>query len=143
MIKRLDLKSFKCFESVCLPLAPLTLLSGANASGKSSVLQSLVLLHQTMQENEWSTRILLNGSVSQLGTVTDIVDKNSGTKGFEIRLANDDTGCHWWFVGDRSDMSMEVGKVEVHGNVTYKPGTLQYLLPTNAEEPARGASRAS
>ena len=137
MIKQLDLKTFKCFESLRLPLAPLTLLSGTNASGKSSVLQSLVLLHQTMQENEWSTRLFLNGSVSQLGTVTDVVDKNSGTNGFEIGLTDDSTGCHWWFVGDRIDMSMEVGKVEAHGNVTDKPELLRYLLPTSAEEAAR------
>ena len=59
MIRRLDLKTFKCFELLRLPLAPLTLLSGTNASGKSSILQSLVLLHQTMLENEWSTRVIL------------------------------------------------------------------------------------
>ena len=136
MIKQLDLKTFKCFESLSLPLAPLTLLSGTNASGKSSVLQAVVLLHQTMQDNEWSTRLFLNGSVAQLGTVTDVVDKNSGTNSFEIRLADDDNGCHWWFVGDRSDMSMRVGKVEVPGNVTENPNPLQYLLPTDAGETA-------
>ncbi|NOS89785.1 MAG: AAA family ATPase [Methylococcaceae bacterium] len=44
MLNRLDLKCFKCFEELHLPLAPLTLLSGTNASGKSSLLQALVLL---------------------------------------------------------------------------------------------------
>ena len=134
MIKRLDLKTFKCFELLRLPLGHLTLLSGTNASGKSSVLQSLVLIHQTMLENEWSTRIMLNGSVTDLGTVTDVVDQEHGTNGFEIGLADDDTGCHWWFVGDRSDMSLQVGKVEAHGDVSENPSTLQYLLPTDANE---------
>ena len=138
MIKQLDLKTFKCFELLRLPLAPLTLLSGTNASGKSSILQSLVLLHQTMQENEWSTRIILNGSISELGTVTDVVDQEHGTNGFEIGLSDDDTGCHWWFVGDRGDMSLKVDKVEVRGNVTENPNTLQYLLPTHADAASRG-----
>ena len=137
MIKRLDLKTFKCFKLLRLPLGPLTLLSGTNASGKSSVLQSLVLLHQTMQENEWSTRIMLNGSATVLGTVTDVVDQEHGTNGFEIGLADDDTGCHWSFVGDRSDMSLQVGKVEVHGDVADNPNTLQFLLPTDANEATR------
>lgn len=137
MIKHLDLKTFKCFEQLTVPLGSLTLLSGTNASGKSSLLQSLVLLHQTMQVNEWSTRILLNGSVSQLGTVTDVVDKNSGTNGFEIGIAGDDTGIHWRFVGDRSDMSMRVDNVEVQGRIVDKPNALRYLLPTNAEEAAQ------
>ncbi len=57
MIHRLDLKHFKCFEDLHLPMAPLTLLSGANASGKSTLLQALVLLHQTMHDHEWSTRL--------------------------------------------------------------------------------------
>ena len=137
MINQLDLKTFKCFESLRLPLAPLTLLTGTNASGKSSVLQSLVLLHQTMQESEWSTRILLNGDVVQLGTVTDLVDKNSGTNDFEIALATNDASCHWRFIGDRKDMSMRVGMVDVGGDVSDKPHTLQYLLPANAGDPAR------
>ena len=137
MIKQLDLKTFKCFESLHLPLAPLTLLSGTNASGKSSVLQSLVLLYQTMQESEWSARIFLNGSVCQLGTVTDVVDKNSGTNSFEIGLTDDDTDCHWCFVGDRSDMSMQVAKIEIRGDKTDKTDTLHYLLPINAKETAQ------
>ena len=55
MITQLDLYFFKCFKILRLPIAPLTLLSGSNASGKSSVLQALVLLHQTIREHEWST----------------------------------------------------------------------------------------
>ncbi len=90
-----------------------------------------------MQEHEWSTRIFLNGGVSQLGTVTDVVDKNSGTDSFEIGLVEGDTRCHWWFVGDRSDMSMQVGKLDINGNVTDQPNTLQYLLPPDSEESAQ------
>lgn len=137
MINQLELSTFKCFESLRLPLEPLTLLTGTNASGKSSVLQSFVLLHQTMLESEWSTRILLNGGVAQLGTVTDVVDKNSGSNVFELGLTTDSTSCHWSFVGDRRDMSMRVGMVDVEGDCSDKPRTLQYLLPANAGDPAR------
>ena len=59
MLTRIDLRHFKCFETLKLPLCRLTLLSGANASGKSSVMQALVLLHQTMREHEWSSRLKL------------------------------------------------------------------------------------
>ena len=69
MLTGIDLKHFKCFDLLKLPLRPLTLLSGANASGKSSVLQALVLLHQTITEHEWSDRLLLNGGAIRLGTV--------------------------------------------------------------------------
>ncbi|MXY08445.1 MAG: AAA family ATPase, partial [Rhodothermaceae bacterium] len=45
MLIQLELSTFKCFELLRLPLGSLTLLCGTNASGKSSVIQSIVLLH--------------------------------------------------------------------------------------------------
>ena len=53
MLTRVDLWHFKCFETLKLPLRPLSLFTGVNASGKSSIMQALVLLHQTMREHEW------------------------------------------------------------------------------------------
>lgn len=41
MISKLYLESFKCFPSLKLLLAPVTLLTGLNSSGKSSILQAL------------------------------------------------------------------------------------------------------
>lgn len=41
MLHKLQLKSFKCFEDKTILFAPLTLLTGLNSSGKSSVLQAL------------------------------------------------------------------------------------------------------
>ena len=77
MLTRIDLTHFKCFDLLKLPLRRLTLLSGANASGKSSVLQALVLLNQTMRESPWSDRLLLNGGTMRLGTVADVVDQRA------------------------------------------------------------------
>ena len=136
MLNRLDLETFKCFKLMRLPLGPLTLLSGTNASGKSSILQSLVLLHQTMLENEWSRRIVLNGSVTNLGTVTDVVDRVNGRDSFAIGLSNDDTSCSWAFSGDRRDMSLQVSKVTIQGEVMDNLETLRYLLPVDSGENA-------
>ena len=136
VLNRLDLQSFKCFELLRLPLAPLTLLSGANASGKSSVLQSLALLHQTMLENEWATRIMLNGSTAILGTVTDVVDQVNGRDGFGIGLVDDEVNCQWTFAGDRRDMSLQVSSVAVNDAKVDDADELQYLLPTGADAAA-------
>ncbi len=134
MLTRLELRFFKCFELLRLPLAPLTLLTGLNASGKSSVLQALVLLHQTMREHEWSTRLVLNGAGVRLGTMPDVVDEVSGRRSFEIGLEDDENGYHWLFEGDRQDMSMAVQRVSINGRATERPQELHYLLPPHVLE---------
>lgn len=133
MLTQLDLHLFKCFEELRLPLAPLSLLSGANASGKSSVLQALVLAHQTMREHEWSRRLMLNGSAIRLGTVSDVVDKLHGRRTFEIGVMDAEVTCHWAFSGERSEMSMAVDRVDVNGSVIERPSDLRYLLPPDAD----------
>ncbi len=99
MINRIDLTFFKCFEVLKLPTADLTLLSGGNASGKSSVLQALALLHQTMREHEWSSRLMLNGDAVKLGTVADVVDKVNGRRASEIGIQDEYNYYHWVFSG--------------------------------------------
>ena len=130
MLTCLDLKCFKCFELLYLPLSPLTLLSGSNASGKSSALQALVLLHQTMREHEWSTRLMLNGDVIKLGTVGDVIDKVHSRGTFEIGLLDDDEQLFsWTFDGERAEMSMAVARVTVGQDIIEQPELLRYLLP--------------
>ena len=129
MLTRLDLRLFKCFELLKLPLAPLTLLSGPNSSGKSSVLQTLVLLHQTTREHEWSTRLALNGAALRLGTVVDVVDEVNGRTEVEIGVATEDSACCWTFEGGRRDMSMRVRRVSLDGRTSDDPEALRHLLP--------------
>lgn len=135
MLTQLDLRHFKCFKLLHLPLCPLTLLVGTNASGKSSVLQALVLLHQTMREHEWSLRLMLNGESVQLGTVSDVVDKVYGRRECEIGLVDGDTSYQWTFTGERSEMSMAVKRVTVRGIPLEDPTQLHYLLSLDEPSP--------
>jgi len=80
MIKKLTLEYFKCFEKINLELKNINILSGENASGKSSLIQSILTLHQTMHTNEWSRNLILNGENVNLGTVSDVIDKVNGRK---------------------------------------------------------------
>ncbi len=59
MFKSLVLENFKAFGNrVHVPLAPITLIFGPNSSGKSSLLQSLLLLKQTLAEQGDTNRFL-------------------------------------------------------------------------------------
>ena len=132
MLTRVELRYFKCFDLLRLPIAPLTLLTGLNASGKSSVLQAIVLLHQTMREHEWSTRLVLNGSGVRLGAASDV----AGRTGFEIVLEDDDSVYRWEFGGARQDMSMEAQLVSVDDRTFEMPQELRFLLPPGEAEAA-------
>ena len=140
MLAQIDLRHFKCFEILKLPLRPLTLLSGANASGKSSVIQALVLLHQTMREHEWSSRLMLNGATVRLGTVADVVDQVYGRRDWEIGLLDgNEARFRWEFEGERDEMSMAVRRASgntANGNGWDGDGSqpLHYLMPPLASE---------
>ena len=140
MLTQIDLQHFKCFERLRLPLCPLTLLSGANASGKSSAMQALVLLHQTMREHEWSSRLMLNGAAVRLGGAADVIDRVHGDRGFGIALEDSDGAWFQWeFEGGRDAMSMSVQKTlgrtgdgaRWNADAT---GPLHYLLPAPASD---------
>lgn len=129
MLTRIDLQHFKCFTLLKLPLCPLTLLSGVNASGKSSAMHALVLLHQTICEHEWSTRLMLNGTAIRLGTVADVIDQVHGRRTCAIDLLDDETEYGWDFVGERDEMSMAVTRVRVDDAEEGDPKVLHHLLP--------------
>ena len=134
MLTGIDLKHFKCFDLLKLPLRPLTLLSGANASGKSSVLQALVLLHQTITEHEWSDRLLLNGGAIRLGTVADVVDQRA-RRSCQIALRTDDDEIRWEFAGEPADMSMAVTRVWTRESEwERRPEGWYHFVPQHAED---------
>lgn len=135
MISEIDLRHFKCFEDMRLPLRNLTLLSGHNSSGKSAILQALALLHQTMREQESSTRLMLNGSTLCLGTSAEVIDHKYGNGSCQISLFDDKHDYFdWRFEGKRFEKSMKVqrcrGETRQNGawNVS-EPTTLKHLLP--------------
>lgn len=47
LINSLSLENFKCFEKLDVKFAPITLLTGANSSGKSSLINAILAVLQT------------------------------------------------------------------------------------------------
>jgi predicted ATPase len=72
MIAGVKLVNFKCFAAQELGFAPLTLLTGLNGSGKSSVVQALLVLRQSHDQRLLAeNRLALNGDLIQLGRASD------------------------------------------------------------------------
>jgi predicted ATPase len=99
MIERLQLKNFKRFENQSLELGALSLLSGLNGMGKSSVLQSLLLLRQSYQQGLLeSTGLALNGDLVYIGTAKDALfeDAKENKIEFSISFTNGNE-ANWQF----------------------------------------------
>ncbi len=75
VIKKWTIENFKSFKGeTSLDFEPLTLICGANSSGKSSVIQSILLIKQTVQHAQPSRPIALNGPLVRLGAFSDILN---------------------------------------------------------------------
>ncbi|QIR40670.1 DUF3696 domain-containing protein [Tolypothrix sp. PCC 7910] len=103
MINSLKLTNYKAFENQLLEFKPLTLLSGLNSTGKSSVLQSLLLLRQSYQQELLpNIGLALNGELVRIGTAQDAFCERAKEDylGFEI-LWNDGKKGIWRFIYDQ------------------------------------------
>ena len=98
MIKSLCLSNFKSIGKTLiidddgepfegkLKFAPLTIICGSNSSGKSTALQSILLLAQTLQSNVPSQTLVLNGPLVKLGEVSDIKSEFYSSKDVLINI---------------------------------------------------------
>lgn len=73
MLTNIQIKNFKCFENLDVEVKPLTVLSGVNGMGKSTFIQSLLLLRQSVLEAQAEKGALLNGSLVRLGYSDDVL----------------------------------------------------------------------
>ena len=91
MIKELEIKHLKSFEdSGKLIFSQITLLTGKNGRGKSTVLQSLLLLAQSFDAEKGIDHLELNGRFVNLGTYDDLLRRGTDANVFEIGFATDD-----------------------------------------------------
>ncbi len=71
MIQEMRIERLKCFIDQIIPLGNITVLTGNNGTGKSTVIQSLLLLRQADEGGSLSNRIPLNGHLVNIGTAAD------------------------------------------------------------------------
>lgn len=85
MITKWKLFNFKSVRSLTeLPLGELTIFAGPNSSGKSTILQSMLLINQTILSRVESRSVVLNGPITKLGQFDDLRSFNSDSNQITI-----------------------------------------------------------
>ena len=93
LVRKLRLQNFKCFRDQSIDLQPLTLLAGINGMGKSSIIQALLLLRQTVLLNHSGkdqNELLLNGPLINLGHADDVLYENAIDDELGFRLETEE-----------------------------------------------------
>ena len=90
MLKTWHLENFKSYRNPPIfKLGPINILSGANSSGKSSLIQSILLLKQTLQYGSSGRSLTLNGPLLRLGSFSDIRNFDSYNENIKIGMSFD------------------------------------------------------
>lgn len=89
MISKITVENYKCFSRQSFPLVPLTVLTGENAGGKSSLLQILALSQQSWLEQHFDRGLLVNGAELKLGKCEDILNKQVDSDVITFELETD------------------------------------------------------
>lgn len=136
MIKNIRLINFKSHKDTKLPLKNLTVLSGQNGVGKSSVIQSLLLLRQSYQKNRIDKVLELNSPLCFIGKSNDAIyrfpnEEFENQVGFVI--SNEEIECSWIFENSENNSSTYLNRVndladsEGFENISLFTNNFQYL----------------
>ena len=95
MLKRMDLTNFKCYAKASVPFGGLTVFSGANGAGKSTIIQALLLMRQQLQRGRIAndSPAVLNGKLVRLGAALDVIPSfltGHVDQTVDIRVVSDD-----------------------------------------------------
>ncbi len=91
---KINVEGYKSIaERRSITLSGLTILSGTNSSGKSSFMQPLLLIKQTLENNFDAGALLLEGPNVRLTDSSEIISKvpNKKSRNFSVGLQDDET----------------------------------------------------
>jgi predicted ATPase len=122
MINRLSITHFKCIDQLEIGLAGITMLAGLNGMGKSTCIQSLLLLHQSALEQSYPfNQLVRNGRWISLGTPKDLLWEAAVDDRirFALEFCTDQFGPEriaWNFLLDEK-LNEFVGAMDPQGNL--------------------------
>ncbi|RIK41768.1 MAG: hypothetical protein DCC58_12025 [Chloroflexi bacterium] len=74
-------------DTTTLELGALTIVCGANSSGKSTIIKSLLVVSQSLGSSAWEESLLLNGRLVRAGSFDDILHAGAGVPEITVEFA--------------------------------------------------------
>lgn len=86
MLEAIKLHNFQCIATATVDFAPLTLLTGANGAGKSSVIRACLALRQSFLYDGLAAGLQLHGELIRLGSPDDVLHQGALEPGLDVVL---------------------------------------------------------
>ncbi|UTW59295.1 DUF3696 domain-containing protein [Kordiimonas sp. SCSIO 12603] len=103
MLTNLNLKNIKCFSELDITLSKVNVLTGINGAGKSSLIQSILMVSQSATK----ASIQLNGSLVEIGDYGDLLHEKAEDDYSHISFAVDGKNVTWGYNKDNVIPSTE------------------------------------
>jgi hypothetical protein len=87
MLRKLAFNNFKTWDRAEIKFGKITGLFGTNSSGKSSLIQYLLLLKQTKEATDRAISLELNGPYVKLGAYRDLIYQHDDTRSLDWQLS--------------------------------------------------------
>lgn len=132
MIEFIRIENFKTLLETDFPLSSLNIFSGLNGMGKSSLIQSLLLLRQSYEKNTLPAKgLLLNGEYVDLGMGDDVLSSNSESEQirFLVKWENEQATEFLFLAEPESDLLPNASseKIQINKSKSLFSNQFQYL----------------
>lgn len=119
MLSAIRFTNFKSWPKVDMTCGRITGVFGTNSSGKTSLIQFLLLMKQTKDATDRAISLELNGSLVQLGTIKDVVHQHDESRSikFSVSFSLDHKLVLSAAALNRTSVVAEGEELEMSGNV--------------------------
>ena len=100
MIRSVKVDNYKIHKNLKLDLENLTVLTGINSSGKSSVLQAFLLLRQSFMQGTLNEGLMLNGDLLSVGLGKDALSQMSDDDHISFKIHTEKGDFSWAWKAD-------------------------------------------
>lgn len=157
MLKSLRFRNFKSWQEANLQCGKITGLFGTNSSGKTSILQFLLMLKQTKDGTDRGIALDLNSDLVSLGTISDVIHGHNEEKPLRWKVSfsldsalslSDPSDKRSAIVARGDELSVHVktsilNKVPIPTELTYQLGELKFSLVQKKEQTTQFDLKAS